>query len=60
MTVGAIMDDDSQAGEQGVKLTALQQKRRRQRNLAIGLALFAMVGLFYLITLVKLGAGAHH
>jgi hypothetical protein len=54
------MDDGTQAGEEGVKLTPLQQKRRRQRNLAIGVALFAMVGLFYLITLVKLGAGAHH
>ncbi len=46
--------------ENGIKLTPLQQKRRRQRNIAIGAALFAMVGLFYLITLVKLGVGPHH
>ncbi len=44
----------------GLKLTALQQKRRNQRNLAIGIALAAFVGLFYIITIIKLGTGAHH
>ncbi len=44
----------------GVKLTALQQKRRNQRNIAIGVALAAFVALFYLITIVKLSSGAHH
>ena len=46
--------------DDGVKLTPLQAKRRRQRNLAIGLALFGFVVLFYLITVVKLSSGAHH
>ena len=36
-------------------LTPEQEKRRRQRNVAIGLAVTALVVIFYLITLVKLG-----
>ncbi len=59
MTDGAIMQDNGPKND-GVKLTPLQAKRRRQRNLAIGLALFGFVVLFYLITLVKLGTGTHH
>lgn len=33
-------------------------RRRRARNLAIGLALAGMVVLFYIATLVRLGANA--
>ena len=51
---------DTGPQDDGVKLTPLQAKRRRQRNLAIGLALLGFVVLFYLITLVKLGTGTHH
>jgi hypothetical protein len=39
----------------GIRLTDDQQKRRRARNIAIGLTLAAMVVMFYVITVVKLG-----
>ncbi|WP_047143880.1 hypothetical protein [Aquamicrobium sp. LC103] len=45
------MDDDR------VNLTDAQKKARRNRNIAIGLALAAMVVIFYLITIIKLGPG---
>ena len=35
-------------------LTPEQQRRRRQKNIAIGLGLAALVVLFYVITMVKL------
>jgi len=65
MTDFAMMDHKAGTDRQteiadGVKLTDLQARRRRQRNVAIGLALFGFVALFYIITLIKLGAGAHH
>ena len=37
-------------------LPAEQQKRRGQRNIAIGLAVAALVAIFYAMTLVKLGS----
>lgn len=37
------------------RLTPEQEKRRRQRNIAIGLAVAALVGIFYAITIVKMG-----
>ena len=43
------------AGE-GEKLTPEQQRRRRRRSIAIGLALAAMVVLFYLITIARMGS----
>jgi NO-binding membrane sensor protein with MHYT domain len=33
-------------------------RRRRMRNIAIGLALFAMVALFYAATMVRMGSNA--
>jgi hypothetical protein len=36
-------------------LTPEQQKRRSQRNIALGLAIAALVAVFYAITVVKLG-----
>jgi len=65
MTQEVTMDNQTigtagERGPEGVTMTPLQRKRRGQRNLAIGIALFAIVGLFYLMTLVKLGVGAHH
>lgn len=39
--------------DEGITLTAKQQKARRSRNLAIGLALAALVVLFYCATIVK-------
>ncbi|WP_158032236.1 hypothetical protein [Rhizobium rhizosphaerae] len=45
---------------QRVTLTEAQKKSRRSRNVAVGLALFALVALFYAITLIKFGAGMAH
>ncbi len=44
-------------GENGIVLTEEQRKRRRARSIAIGLALGALVLLFYAVTIVKLGPG---
>jgi hypothetical protein len=46
-----------QAPEGGVVLTDEQKRRRRARSIAIGLALGALVLLFYVVTIVKLGPG---
>lgn len=40
----------------GVVLTPEQTKRRRARSVALGLTLFALVVLFYVVTVYKLGA----
>lgn len=39
-----------------VKLTEKQKKARRGRNIALGIVLAALVVLFYVITMVKIGA----
>ncbi|WP_298427722.1 hypothetical protein [Rhodoblastus sp.] len=36
-------------------LTPEQEKRRRQRNIAVALAVAALVAIFYAITIVRLG-----
>ena len=41
--------------EEGVRLTAMQIRRRRARSVAIALALFAFVALFYVVTIAKIG-----
>lgn len=38
-------------------LTPAEQKRRRQRNIAIALAVGFLAVLFYAVTIVKLGPG---
>lgn len=38
-----------------VKVTDKQKKSRRNRNIALGLVLAGLVGLFYVITIVKIG-----
>jgi hypothetical protein len=38
-----------------VVLTAEEKRRQRSRSIAIGLALFALVVIFYLVTIVRLG-----
>ncbi len=45
------------ADNQGVKLTEEQKKKRRARSIAIAAALGAMVLLFYVVTIIKLGPG---
>ncbi|ODN71632.1 hypothetical protein [Methylobrevis pamukkalensis] len=47
--VDEVMRDDE------IELTPAQQRKRRNRNIAIGLALAGLVVLFYLVTIVKLG-----
>lgn len=39
-----------------VDLTEAQKKSRRGRNIALGLVLAALVVLFYVITIVKIGS----
>ena len=41
----------------GIVLTAEQKRRQRTRSIAIGLCLGALVLLFYVVTIVKLGPG---
>lgn len=43
--------------EQGIKLTPEQMKKRRSRSIAIAVVLLALVVLFYVVTIVKLGPG---
>ncbi|TYC62378.1 hypothetical protein FMN50_05100 [Rhodobacterales bacterium] len=43
--------------EQGIRLTDAQKKARRSRSIAIALVLVALVVLFYVVTIVKLGPG---
>lgn len=38
-----------------VKVSETQKKSRRSRNIALGLVLAGLVGLFYVITIVKIG-----
>jgi len=49
-----IMDQD---GDDGIVLTEEQKRRRRARNIALALVLGALVVLFYVLTIVKLGPG---
>lgn len=42
--------------DDGIKLTDAQQKRRRQRNIAIAAVLVGLVVLFYVVTVFKMGA----
>jgi hypothetical protein len=50
-----LMDEETES--RGVKLTPEQAKSRRQRNIAIGLAIGFFVLLFYVVTIAKLGPG---
>jgi hypothetical protein len=43
--------------ESGIVLTAEQKRRRNARSVAIALSLGALVLLFYVVTIVKLGPG---
>ena len=43
--------------EDRVQLTEAQKKARRSRSVALGLALAALVVLFYVLTIVKFGPG---
>ena len=41
-----------------IDLTEAQRKSRRNRSIAIGVALAALVVLFYAVTIIKMGSGA--
>jgi hypothetical protein len=43
--------------ENGIVLTDEQKRRRNARSIAIALSLSALVLLFYVVTIVKLGPG---
>ena len=43
--------------DDGIVLTEEQKRRRRARSIAIALSLGALVLLFYIVTVVKLGPG---
>jgi len=45
----------SEGPEPGIVLTAEQKRRQRARSIAIALTLAALVVLFYVVTIVKLG-----
>jgi hypothetical protein len=50
-----VKDDNN--NEKGIVLTDEQKRRRQARSVAIALALGALVLLFYVVTIVKLGPG---
>ena len=47
----------SNGPDDGIVLTEEQKRRRRARSIAIALVLGALVLLFYVLTIVKLGPG---
>lgn len=51
MSIGIAMNEPVK--DEGVVLTEAQKRARRSRSIAIGLALFGLVVLFYVMTLVK-------
>jgi archaellum biogenesis protein FlaJ (TadC family) len=55
-----MMVKQNKPDEQGVVLTDEQKRRRRARSIAIALSLAALVVLFYVITIVKLGPAVMH
>lgn len=50
------MTQRSQEPDTGIVLTPEQQRSRRNRNIAIGLAIGFFVLLFYVVTIAKLGS----
>jgi len=51
MSIGVAMNE--QRNNDGVVLSEAQKRARRSRSIAIALSLFALVVLFYVMTLVK-------
>jgi hypothetical protein len=49
------MSDDNKPELNAVTLTPEQKAKLRRRNIAVALGLVAMVGLFFAMTLVRLG-----
>jgi hypothetical protein len=42
-----------------IELTEVQKRSRRNRNLALGLSLAALVVIFYAITIIRMVPGGH-
>jgi hypothetical protein len=55
MTIASVSMNDMQKPEEGIRLTEQQLRARRNRSIAIALALGAFVVVIFLVTLVKLG-----
>jgi hypothetical protein len=55
MTISSVTMSDIQKPEPGIRLTEQQLRARRNRSIAIALALGAFVVVIFLVTLVKLG-----
>ena len=55
MTISSVTTSDMQKPEPGIRLTEQQLRARRNRSVAIALALGAFVVVIFLVTLVKLG-----
>jgi hypothetical protein len=43
-----------------IELTELQKRSRRNRNIALGVSLAALVVIFYAITIIRMVPGAGH
>ena len=57
MSVAMAGTDSPETRKDGATDAALRARRQRARSIAIALALGALVILFYLVTVVKLGPG---
>ncbi len=55
MRAAGLIMSDMQRPEQGIRLTEQQLRARRNRSIAIALALSAFVVLIFVVTLVRLG-----
>lgn len=49
------MSDEHKTELNAVTLTPEQKKKLRRRNIAVAISLFVLVGLFFAMTLVRLG-----
>ena len=49
------MEESKSEQQEYIALTPEQQRRRRIRSIAIGLGLAALVVIFFLITIIRLG-----
>jgi len=55
--VSGVMGEADSENTDGIVLSAEQKRRQRTRSIAIALALGALVLLFYIVTVVKVGPG---
>lgn len=55
--MSTVMDEAGSENADGIVPTAEQKRRQRARSVAIALVLGALVLLFYVVTIVKLGPG---